>query len=243
MWILTWASIHIHNIFFNQTVFRWNQLVGSSWPRMEDQIFWMDLPGVGEHELVDSMRKELQKHKGYNWEDANFGENWTIIQQRLGWKLIPMMRTCMQMRVSPHMCLQNIFVPPPILRCEPLMNFWQLWKFGFDDSGCLFFLGGIYIPEKKDMVFKNFKPHFCFEPPSSKKKFLRIFQVPCLISTNVIVATWHQAHLMCITRRDDSGSRMNCFFPFMISVQKSEVERFLQVVSKDWFSGMYTPVN
>ena len=105
----------------------------------------------GEHELVDSMRQGLQKHKGYNWENANFDKNGTTFQQHLGWKLIAMMRTCMQMRVSPHMCLQNIFVPPPILRCKPLINFLQLWKFGFDDSGCLFFFifFGIYIPEKK----------------------------------------------------------------------------------------------
>lgn len=146
----------------------------------------------GEHELVDSMRQGLQKHKGYNWENANFDKNGTTFQQHLGWKLIAMMRTCMQMRVSPHMCLQNIFVPPPILRCKPLINFLQLWKFGFDDSGCLFFFHFfryIHPWKKKDMLFMNFKTHFCFEPPSSKKKFLRNFQVPCLISTNVIVAT------------------------------------------------------
>lgn len=81
---------------------------------------------------------------------------------------------------------QNMFVPPPILRCKPWLfttvEIWlsRLWQF-------IFF--GRYIPKKKikkDMVFMNFKTHFCFEP--SSRKFLGIFQVPCLISINVIVA-------------------------------------------------------
>ncbi len=48
MWILRWAIVHIDKFFlkFNQTVFK-TERVGSSWPRMEDQIFWMDLPGGG----------------------------------------------------------------------------------------------------------------------------------------------------------------------------------------------------
>ena len=134
--------------------------VGSSWPRMEDQIFWMDLPGAGEHELVDSMRKELQTHTGYNWEDANFRKNWTIIQQRFGWKLIPMMRTCMQMRVSPHMCLQSIFVPPPISRCKPLMNFLQLWNLALTTLAVHFF--GEVHPWKKGHGVQELQETFLF---------------------------------------------------------------------------------
>lgn len=59
-----------------------------------------------EHELVDSMRQELQKHRGTSKRGCTFGKNGTIIQQHLGWKLRAMMRTCIadEALLTKHVC-------------------------------------------------------------------------------------------------------------------------------------------